>query len=54
MSTGMYIVTGFAMLVGISALVFSWRAVQKFSAEKPTPPSNPPPHPTQHPDEEPS
>ena len=35
MALGMYIITGFAAMVGISALVFSWRLVNKFSEEKP-------------------
>ena len=35
MATGMYIITGFAVLVGVGALVLAWRLVTLFSQEKP-------------------
>ena len=37
MSLGMYIITGFAVFVGVGALVLAWRLVNVFSKEKPRP-----------------
>ena len=35
MTIGMYMITGFAVIVGVGALVLSWRLVTLFSKEKP-------------------
>ena len=37
MALGMYIITGFAVLVGTAALVLSWKLVKFFSTEKAPP-----------------
>ena len=35
MTLGMYIITGFAVIVGVATLLLSWRLVNLFGKEKP-------------------